>query len=130
MEPPSIVRHRDRARLRSGDRPESRSSPQPEPPRHQEKFLADTDPGLASLAQLDRRQHIEPYLASMTAAVHSATGQPVTVADRARRVSAVASFLAEITEWGWPDAPPAQAGFPLRCSPAARPLPPLSAHRR
>jgi hypothetical protein len=26
------------------------------------------------------------------------------VADRARRVSAVACFLAEITEWGWPDA--------------------------
>ena len=40
----------------------------------------------------------------MTAAVHSATGQPVTLADRARRVSAVACFLAEITEWGWPDA--------------------------
>ena len=55
----------------------------------------------------------------MTAAVHSATGQPVTVADPAQRASAVACFLAEITEWGWPDAPPAQAGFPLRCSPAA-----------
>ena len=88
MERLSIVRHRDRARLRSGDRPEKPVIAPAGASSTPEKFLADTDPGLASLAQLDRRQHIEPYLASMTAAVHSATGQPVTVADPARRVSA------------------------------------------
>jgi hypothetical protein len=44
----------------------------------------------------------------------TATGEPITVADRARRVSAVAcfpGFLAEITEWGWPDVPPRKLMF-------------------
>ena len=62
-------------------------------------------PGLDSLAGLDRRRHIEPYLASLVDAVNTKTGELITVADQARRVLAVTAFLTEITEWGWTDAP-------------------------
>jgi integrase len=44
-------------------------------------------------------------------AVDSRTGELITVADRSRRVLAVAGFLADITEWGWPDAPPRKLVF-------------------
>ena len=64
------------------------------------QFLAEIDPHLASLAQLDRRRHIEPFLTSLTRATNSATGEPITVADQARRVHAVANFLAEINRVG------------------------------
>jgi integrase len=74
-------------------------------------FLADTDPGLESVAVLDRCRHIEPYLTSLVDAVDSRTGELITVADRSRRVLAVAGFLADITEWGWPDAPPRKLVF-------------------
>ena len=100
---------------------------------HFGRFLAETDPALESLAQLDRRAHIEPYLAAMTTAVVPGTGQPITVADRARRVSAVACFLAEITEWGWPDAPPRKLVFRSDIPRLPRPLPrylPVDADRR
>jgi integrase len=100
---------------------------------HFGRFLSETDPGLSSLAQLDRCAHIEPYLASMTTAVSTATGQPITVADRARRVSALSCFLAEITEWGWPDAPPRKLLFRSDIPRLPRPLPrylPVDADRR
>lgn len=74
-------------------------------------FLADTDPGLESVAALDRRRHIEPYLTSLVDAIDSRTGELITVADRSRRVLAVAGFLADITEWGWADAPPRKLLF-------------------
>src|SRR5262249_31906884 len=69
-------------------------------------FLAGIDPGLASITALDRRAHIEPYLTSLVEAVNPKNDQPITVADRSRRVLAVMGFLTDITEWGWPDAPP------------------------
>jgi integrase len=99
---------------------------------HFGRFLAETDPGLQSLAALDRRAHIEPYLAATTAAV-TAAGEPITVADRARRVSAVACFLAEITEWGWPDAPSRKLVFRSDIPRLPKPLPrylPVDADRR
>jgi integrase len=74
-------------------------------------FLADTDPGLESVAALDRCRHIEPYLTSLVDAVDSRTGELITVADRSRRVLALAGFLADITEWGWADAPPRKLVF-------------------
>jgi integrase len=100
---------------------------------HFGRFLAEADPALGSLAQLDRCAHIEPYLASMTATVSSATGQPITVADRARRISALSCFLSEITEWGWPDAPPRKLVFRSDIPRLPRPLPrylPVDADRR
>lgn len=68
-------------------------------------FLAQVDPELASIRDLDRRRHIEPYLTSLTTARSIKDGEPITVADRARRVLAVSCFLSDITEWGWDEAP-------------------------
>jgi integrase len=74
-------------------------------------FLADVDPDLASVAALDRRTHIEPYLTSLVDAVNPNNGELITVADRSRRVLAVMGFLTDITEWGWPEAPPGKLIF-------------------
>jgi hypothetical protein len=74
-------------------------------------FLAHVDPGLSSIANLDRRQHIEPYLTSLVDAVNSKNDELITVADRSRRVLALAGFLTDITEWGWPEAPPRKVVF-------------------
>lgn len=74
-------------------------------------FLADTDPGLETIGELDRRRHIEPYLSSMVDAVSPKNGELITVADRARRVLALMGFLTDITEWGWPQAPPRKLMF-------------------
>ena len=68
-------------------------------------FLAQADPALDSIASLDRRRHIEPYLTSLTEAVNPKNDELITVADRSRRVLAVMGFLTDITEWGWPEAP-------------------------
>jgi len=68
-------------------------------------FLADVDPGLDSVAALERRTHIEPYLTALVDAVNPHSGELITVADRARRVLAVMGFLTDITEWDWPQAP-------------------------
>jgi integrase len=72
---------------------------------HFGRFLAQIDPQLRSIGELDRRRHIEPYLNSLTTTVSSKNGQPITKADQARRVLAVSSFLSDVTEWGWDDAP-------------------------
>lgn len=74
-------------------------------------FLAEVDPDLDSIASLTRRDHIEPYLAWLVDAVSSKDGEPITVADRSRRVLALMGFLTDITEWGWPDAPPRKLMF-------------------
>lgn len=68
-------------------------------------FLAAVDPDLGSIASVDRRRHIEPYLTSLLDAVSLKDGAPITVADRSRRVLAVKCFLTDITEWGWAEAP-------------------------
>lgn len=72
---------------------------------HFGRFLASCDPELGSLAQLHRQRHIEPYLNTVASAVSATTGDAVTVADQDRRIRAVGQMLAEITEWGWDDAP-------------------------
>ena len=69
-------------------------------------FLTDTDPALASVRDLDRRRHVEPFLASLVDAVSDKDGAPISIGDRNRRVVAVATFLRDITEWGWDAAPP------------------------
>jgi integrase len=74
-------------------------------------FLADVDPGLDSIAALDRRKHIEPYLTLLVDAVNPKNGELITVADRSRRVLALTGFLTDITEWGWPEAPPRRLVF-------------------
>lgn len=74
-------------------------------------FLAATDPALPSVAGLQRLRHIEPYLSAQVDAVNTKTSQVISVAERSRRVLALAGFLTDITEWGWPDAPPRRLVF-------------------
>jgi integrase len=90
---------------------------------HFARFLTATDPALTSLAGLDRRRHIEPYLNSVATATSTATGAPVTAADQDRRIRAVEHMLAEITEWGWHDAPGRRLVFRADHPRLPRPLP-------
>jgi integrase len=100
---------------------------------HFARFLAETAPDLASLADLDRRRHIEPYLNSVATAINTKTGEPITTADQARRIIAVSGFLADISEWGWDDAPPRRLVFRTDTPRLPQPLPrylPVDADRR
>lgn len=100
---------------------------------HFGRFLGEIDPELTSLAGLDRRRHIEPFITSLLEATSMITGGPISVADRARRIHAASNFLAEITEWGWGDAPPQRLFFSSDLPRLPRPLPrylPVDADRR
>ena len=95
-------------------------------------YLAGTDPG-ATPATLDRCQHIEPWLASLTTAANTKSGGTLSVPEQARRILAVANFLTEITEWGWPEAPTRRLMFPSDNPRLPQPLPrflPPDADRR
>ena len=95
-------------------------------------YLAGTDPD-ATPATLDRCQHIEPLLASLTTAANAKTGGTLSVPEQARRILAVANFLTEITEWGWPEAPTRRLMFPSDNPRLPQPLPrflPPDADRR
>jgi len=97
------------------------------------RFLGQIDPDLTSLAELDRRRHIEPFITSLLDATNTMTGEPISAADRARRIHAASNFLAEITEWGWDDAPPRRLIFTADLPRLPRPLPrylPVDADRR
>ena len=72
---------------------------------HFAAHLAAVDPDLASLADLDRRRHIETYLTATAAATHSRTGAPLQASERRGRVLALHCLLNDIGEWGWPEAP-------------------------
>jgi len=100
---------------------------------HFGRFLAQMDPGLSSFADLDRERHIEPYLNSLTKAVNSKTGEPITPAEQDRRIRAVSSFLTDITEWGWEQAPARKLVFRSDLPRLPRLLPrylPVDADRR
>lgn len=73
--------------------------------KHLGVFLTAIDPSLTSMRDLDRRRHIEPFLASLVDAVSEKDGAPISIGDRNRRVVAVSTFLTDITEWGWDAAP-------------------------
>jgi integrase len=100
---------------------------------HFGRFLARIDPTLSSLSALDRCRHIESYFNSVAAARSATTGEAITTADQARRVLAVASFLRDISDWGWPDAPSRRLVFPADLPRLPQPLPrylPVDADRR
>ncbi|MDA8062752.1 MAG: tyrosine-type recombinase/integrase [Actinomycetota bacterium] len=100
---------------------------------HFGRFLAESDPALSSLANLDRERHVEPYLNSVACAVNTKTGGAISTADQARRVLAVSSFLTDITEWGWRDAPALRLVFRSDMPRMPRALPrylPVDADRR
>jgi integrase len=92
---------------------------------HFAAHLAKVDPELISLADLDRRRHIETYLtATATATVHASRGGgPLSVAERRARVLAIHCLLNDIAEWGWEDAPRRRLVFPSDFPKLPRPLP-------
>lgn len=99
---------------------------------HFGRHLTTADDSLVSFNQLDRRRHIEPYLNHVAAAT-TITGDPVSVADQDRRIRAVEHMFAEISEWGWTDAPPRRLIFRSDHPRLPRPLPryiPVDADRR
>ena len=100
---------------------------------HFGRFLAEIDSGLTSLAGLDRRRHIEPYLNTTATAINQKNGEVITRGDQARRILAVSSFLTDITEWGWEDAPARKLIFRSDVPRLPAPLPrylPIDADRR
>ena len=100
---------------------------------HFGRHLATSDPDLRSLAALDRRRHIEPYLALVASAVSSRTGLPISASERRGRILTVHVLLNRLAEWGWPDAPARRLLFPRDIPKLPRDLPrylPPDADRR
>jgi integrase len=95
---------------------------------HFGRHLAATDPTIASLAALDRRRHIEPYLSAVARATRSYDGQRISVGEQRSRILTLGRFLADIAEWGWAEAPDRKLIFsrdvPRRSRPLPRYLPP------
>jgi site-specific recombinase XerD len=86
-------------------------------------FLAKHDPGLESLALLDRRRHIEPYLNQVAAATNRRTGAPTVASTVRKRAQVVGRFLDDIAQWGWREAPPRRLVFPNDYPRVPNPLP-------
>jgi integrase len=100
---------------------------------HFGRHLAAVDPDLGSLADLDRQRHFEPYVAAVVRARHPRTGAPLAVSERRSCILTLERMLADITEWGWQEAPPRQLVFPRDAPRLPRPLPrylPPDADRR
>ena len=87
------------------------------------EHLATVEPTMASFAALDRRRHVEPFLAKVAAATRAGDGGAVSIGERRQRIGAVGRFLADIDEWGWPDAPARRLIFPRDMPKEPRPLP-------
>lgn len=90
---------------------------------HFGQFVTEADPSLASPAELTRCSHIEPYLVSLPRSPNTKSSGTLSVAEQSRRVRAAGNFLREITEWGWPEAPPRQLFFRSDVPRLPRPLP-------
>jgi integrase len=100
---------------------------------HFVRFVADLDPALDSLADLDRQRHIEPYLAETAAALNPRTGEPLSASERRSRILTVGRMIDDVIEWGWTDAPARRLIFPRDVPRLPRPLPrylPADADRR
>jgi integrase len=96
-------------------------------------FLTEQDPALTSVKDVDRRRHIEPFLASLVDTLSEKDGQLISIGDRNRRVVAVSTFLTDITEWGWDAAPTRKVIFRDDIPKLPRLLPrylPIDADRR
>ena len=90
---------------------------------HFGRHLAAVDPGLDSLAGLDRQRHIETYLAATAVATALRGGQPIGAGEQRNRIITLGRFLAGITEWQWPDAPARRLVFTRDIPKLPRPLP-------
>ncbi len=96
------------------------------------RFLASVDPPLTDLTALDRRAHIEPWLAFLAQARHP-DGTPMSAGHRRGQILTIRQFLADIAEWGWPAAPARTLIFARDIPALQHPLPrylPPDADRR
>jgi integrase len=96
------------------------------------RFLATLTPPVDSLAELERTDHIEPWLAAVADA-RRADGTPISLGERRNRIITVSRFLADVTEWDWPCAPARRLLFARDVPRPTRPLPrylPPDADRR
>ena len=91
------------------------------------RFLATCQPPVTDPASLDRKAHIEPWLAALTEARHL-DGTAISLGHRRGQILTIRQFLADITTWGWPAAPARQLIFtrdvPRMSHPLPRYLPP------
>lgn len=90
---------------------------------HFAAHLARVDPGLRSLADLDRRRHIETFLTATATGCSSRGGTPLSASERRGRVLAIHCLLNDISEWGWSDAPTRRLVFTADIPRLPRPLP-------
>jgi integrase len=90
---------------------------------HFAAHLAAVDPDLASLADLDRRRHIETFLTAAATASNYRTRGPLSPSERRARVLAVHCLLNDITQWGWADAPSRRLVFTADLPKLPRALP-------
>jgi integrase len=100
---------------------------------HFARFLAQHDPTLTSLSELDRQRHLEPYLAAVAAARHPHTGATLSASERRSRILTVGRMIDDVIEWGWVEAPSRRLVFPRDVPRIPRPLPrylPPDADRR
>jgi integrase len=86
------------------------------------RFLARLDPAVTDLATLDRRTHIEPWLAALATA-HHPDGTAMSVGHRRGQILTVRQFLTDILQWGWPEAPTRTLIFPRDIPRLPHPLP-------
>jgi integrase len=87
------------------------------------QHLARVDPALGSIADLDRRRHIETYLTAVANAKRHVDDMPITIEERRSRIIAVHCFLNDIGQWGWPEAPDRRLIFPRDTPRRPQPLP-------
>jgi integrase len=95
--------------------------------------LASVDPGLRSIAELDRQRHIETYLTAVASATSQRSGRLIAIEERRTRIIAVHCFLNDIGQWGWSEAPSRRLIFPRDTPRRPAPLPrylPAEADRR
>jgi integrase len=96
------------------------------------RFLASLDPPVTDLAVLDRRTHIEAWLAALGTAQHD-DGTAMSVGHQRGQILTVRQFLTDILQWGWPAAPTRTLIFPRDIPQLPQPLPrylPPDADRR
>ena len=96
------------------------------------RFLASCDPPVTNLAEAHRHPHIEAWLTTLAQARHG-DGTPMSTGHRRGQILTVRQFLADITEWAWPDTParPLLFARDIPRTPHALPryLPPDADHR-
>ncbi len=72
---------------------------------HFARVITRADPALASLADLDRQRHIEPYLAAVATARNPRTGTVLSASERRSRILTAGRMIDDTIEWGWQEAP-------------------------